>query len=162
MLRGSEAYFLFNVSSAGSATRGESFRRLIETVRTLSDSGVVLEELNAFNVLNRIVQVTHVSDDYWNDVKIVSGFQPRQFALYNNTRDQMSIATATVTVAQSAAFVRPGSYGSPQPASPYEAEKTLVGGIDFYFRPEGSGLLNQEKLLPLFAMGFRIALTLES
>jgi len=37
-----------------------------------------------------------------------------------------------------------------------------VGGIDFYFRLEGSGLLNQEKFLPLFAMGSRIELTLES
>jgi len=37
-----------------------------------------------------------------------------------------------------------------------------VGGIDFYYRLEGSGLLNQEKFLPLFAMGLRIELTLES
>jgi hypothetical protein len=53
VLAGSETYFSFNVASAGSATLGGSVHRLIERVRILSDSGVVLEELNAFNVLNR-------------------------------------------------------------------------------------------------------------
>jgi len=83
-------------------------------------------------------------------------------AIYNNTQDQISIAIATVSVAQCAASVRPACYGASQPASPYEAKKTLVRGIDFYFRLEGSGLLNQEKFMHLFAMGLRINLTLES
>jgi len=162
VLAGSETYFSFNVASVGAATLGGSVHRLIERVRILSDSGVVLEELNAFNVLNRSLQITHMADDYLNEVEVVSGFNPRQFALYNNVQDQLSIATATVSVAQSVTSVRPASYGASQPASRYEAEKTLVGGIDFYFRLEGSGLLNQEKFLPLFAMGLRIELTLES
>jgi len=55
VLAGSETYFSFNVSSAGSATLSGSVHRFIERVRTLSDSGVVLEELNAFDVLNRCV-----------------------------------------------------------------------------------------------------------
>jgi len=53
VLAGSKTYFSFKVASAGAATLGGSVHRLIERVRILSDSGVVLEELNAFNVLNR-------------------------------------------------------------------------------------------------------------
>jgi hypothetical protein len=142
VLAGSESYFTFNVSSDGSATFGGSVNRLTERVRILSDSGAVLEELNAFNVLNRIVQITHMSDDYLNDVEFVSGFTAGQFVLYNKTQDQLLVATSTVTVAQSANSVRPASYGASQSASRYESEKTLLGGIDFYFRLEGSGLLN--------------------
>jgi hypothetical protein len=38
----------------------------------------------------------------------------------------------------------------------------LAGGIDIYFHLEGSGLLNEEKFVPLFAVGLRIELTVES
>jgi len=112
VLAGSETHFSFNVSSVGSATLGKSVHRLIERVRILSDSRVVLEELNAFNVLNRSLHITYMSDDYLNDVEVVSGFNPRHFALYNNVQDQLSLATATVSVAQSATSVRPASYGA--------------------------------------------------
>jgi len=87
-----------------------------------------------------------MSDDHLNDidVEVVSAFHPRHCALYNNTQDQLSIGTSSITLARSATSVRPASYVASQPPSRYEAEKTLVGGIDFYFRLEGSGLLNQE------------------
>jgi len=135
VLPGSDTYSSFHVSSARSATLGGSAHRLIQCVRILSHSGVVLQEHNAFNVLNREVQITHMSDDYLNDVEIVSGFNPRQFGLYDNTQDELPIGTCTVSVAQSATSVIPASYG----ASRYEAEKTLVGGIDFYFRLQDLG-----------------------
>jgi len=133
MLAGSETYFAFKASSVGATTFGGFVYRVIQRLHIFSDSGVVLEELNAFNVLNRIVQITHMSDEYLNYMESLSAFQSRQFALYNNTQVQLSIATATVTVPQSATSVRPASYGASQRTSRYEPEKILVGGFDFYF-----------------------------
>jgi hypothetical protein len=59
VLGGIETSSSFNVSSASAVTLGGSIDGLIEGVRILSDSEVVLQELNGFNVLNRIVEITH-------------------------------------------------------------------------------------------------------
>lgn len=161
VLASSETYFSVYLKSPNNTERlGGPIQNIIERVRILSDNGAVLEDLQNFNVLNRIVQILHMNEDYLEDVEQVSGFIPTRRGIFSETGTEVGFADdgKTIDVAKDASVRKPTEV-------PIDSEGALNGsasGVLFVFRLEASGLLSTDKFFPLFAAGMRIELTLAS
>ena len=182
VLASNETYFSMNLAAVSGEIRlgRGGVAGLISRVEILTDQGVLLETLQQYGALHRVVNLTHFSDQYIRDhASGVEGVLPVEQHLY------ASLATDSKTDA--AAFNRVGidweakSEESKFPANaadtfgPVTRVRRATEGkhydgqflIDttpreFYFQLLGSGVFNSSTFFPLFAAGLRVRFILQT
>lgn len=171
-----EHYFSMRVKTADvNNLIGGSVKNLIKSVKIMNINGEVLEEYDQVGVIEKIIRLAHMDQDYQFDVLAVEG-------VYNSYDEKIIVATELYGEAKGASRLgtKDAYDGIGKFAGDYKndlvakktSDYTSVGtranmfegnGALFCFQLQSSGLLMSRKHIPLqYIGGLRIEMVLES
>ena len=149
---------------------GGSVKNLIKSVKIMNINGEVLEEYDQVGVIEKLIRLAHMDQDYQNDVLAVEGIykdyterQTEATSLYNTAGVEIKAAADGTAVNNSQTQSISSQKTSEYTSTGTRANIGANNGALFCFQLQSSGLLMSRKHIPLqYVGGLRIEFVLES
>jgi hypothetical protein len=163
-----EHYFTVRVLTTGTNKIGGSVKNLLKSVKIMNINGEVLEEYDQVGVIEKIIRLAHMDQDYQYDVLAVEGVY-KSYTDQDTTGNNLYVgATATEVKVNNDGNAFGANSVTTKKDSEYktdgiQANMVAGNGALFCFQLQSSGLLMSRKHIPLqYVGGLRIEFVLES